>query len=148
MGTFSFRYIHGDFAWAPNGSSLGSGHPDNNQYGSYHTGDVDFNSRGYGASGSNISWHRFGITDQFQLAFDELGFTSERQSEKYPIYIGSKTTNYKSGVSRVAGLDDANSYIDLGASAGNREFKWSACQESGVASEERIAWSPTNIYIS
>ena len=146
MGTFSFRYIHGDFGWAPNGSSLGSGHPDNNAYGNYHTGDTDFNSRGYGASGTNISWHRFGITDQFQLAYDELGSTGS--SERYPIYIGDKTTNFKSGVSRVAGADNANSYIDLGSSAGNREFKWSACQESGVASEERIAWSPTNIYIS
>ena len=27
-------------------------------------------------------------------------------------------------------------------------FKWSAIQESGVPSDERIAWSPTNIFIS
>jgi hypothetical protein len=148
MGSFPFRYITGNVGWSPDGSTNFSGHPDNDAYGNYHTGDVDFNSRGYGASGGNISWHRFGISGILQLAYSELGFTGERNTEMYPIYIGSKTGNFASGVSRVAGVDDENSYLDLGTEAGDREFKWSVCNESGDPPRERLAWSPNEILIS
>lgn len=151
LGGFNFRYIAGTVGWVSmNGSTLGSGHPDNELYDDYRANDTDYNALGYNGEGSgNRSWHRFGIAGQFQLAYDELGFTSERASEVYPIYIGQKTSYFKSGVSRVNTGSNDTSYIDMGQHDTNRILRFSTGNESGAGNgPERYAWHPGQIYIS
>lgn len=64
------------------------------------------------------------------------------------IQIGSKTGNFKSGVSRFNTGSNSTSYIDLGSSTNGRIIMFSTFSESGDSPNERISWSPTRILIS
>jgi len=127
----------------------GAANPDNNTYDDYRANDVDYNSLGYNSQGGgNRSWYRFGIANQFQLAQDELGWSSERRTRYDDIHIGQKTNYFKSGVSRYNTGSNSTSYIDMGANATGRILRFSTGSESGDPSNERHAWSPDSIYIS
>jgi hypothetical protein len=150
ISDFSFRYISGYVhAMLGNDSNNGSSHPDNDVYDNYKVNDTDYNSLGYSSEGGgqNKSWWRFGIYNQFQLAEDELSFTNASY-ESGQIQIGSKTSNFKSGVSRFDTGSNATSYIDLGSSTNGRIIMFSTFSESGAPPYERISWSPTRILIS
>ena len=150
ISDFSFRYISGYVhAMLGNDGSNGNSHPDNDVYDNYKVNDNDYNSLGYSSEGGgqNKSWWRFGIYNQFQLAEDELGFTNASY-ESGQIQIGSKTSNFKSGVSRFNTGSNATSYIDLGSSTNGRIIMFSTFNESGDPPNERASWSPTRILIS
>ncbi|NBP57266.1 hypothetical protein EBU71_12180 [bacterium] len=150
ISDFSFRYISGYvYMITGNDSTIGSSHPDNDLYDNFRDNDTDYNALGYNSEGSgNKSWWRFGIYNQFQLAYDELGFTSLQYTESSAIYIGAKTSNFKSGVSRFNTGSNTTSYIDLGSSTNGRIIMFSTFNESGAPPYERISWSPTRILIS
>ena len=148
LGSISFRYWRCTVHWAPmnnNGGNLNAGHPDNDNPGSYRQNDTNFNSRSYGG-GSNVSWHRFGIANVQHCAHSDLGFTGERQSVMTNIYVGSKSSEYATGVSRIG--SGAGGYWDLGGNAANRIFRVSSGDESGAGGDEQHAWCPHEMWLS
>lgn len=146
LGNFAFRYIGGEVTWASmSGTTVGSGHPDNQQYDNYRDNDTDYNSLGYnGQGGGNKSWWRFGVGGVFQLAWTELGPDGEMRDTYSTVTIGNKTGNFPSGISRVTG---AMNYIDMGSKR-TAPIRFSTFSESGAPPAERIAWSPYQIYVS
>lgn len=151
LGSFSFRYVSGEvWLMGGNDSTNATSHPDVYTYDNFAANDTDYNSLGYASEGSgNKNWFRFGIADQFQLAGTEL-FDVEVGDFRGPsqIYIGRKTSNFKSGVSRYNTGSNATSYIDMGSSAANRVLRFSTGSESGGGVQERMSWSPLEIYLS
>ena len=147
IANYQIRYVYGEVYWAPMNHSwqVGNGHPDNDQYSNYKDNDNDYNSRNYGGTGGNRSWHRWGVADQVQMAYDELGFTGERSNERGPIYCGDKSGNYPGNNSRSG--SGATGYWDLGE-ASTRTFRFSTGNESGAPTTECYSWSPHRIYVA
>ena len=147
INDYQIRYVYGEVYWAPMNHSwqVGSGHPDNDQYSNYRDNDNDYNDRNYGGTGGNRSWHRWGIAGQVQMAYDELGFTGERSSERGPIYCGDKSGNYPGNNSRSG--SGSTGYWDLGESA-TRTFRFSTGNEQGAGGSECYTWSPYRIYVA
>ena len=78
-------------------------------------------------------------------AYDELGFTGERSSERGPIYCGDKSGNYPGNNSRSG--SGSTGYWDLGESAA-RTFRFSTGNEQGAGGNECYTWSPHRIYVA
>jgi len=149
ISDMSIRYVRGQIYWAPVGGNtvLNGGHPDNNQYNDFRNNDPDYNNLDDGGVGGNKSWHRFGVAGQFQLTYDELGWTGER-SVVTSIYYGQKNGYFAGNVSRNNQGNNSQSYIDMGESSSGRVFRWSSGSESGAPPNERFAWSPYDIWLS
>ena len=147
LGSIPVRYFRATMYWAPmsSGNTIPSGHPDNDNPGSFLQNDTDFNSRSHGG-GTNVSWHRFGIANVQHQGHSELGFTGERQSVMTNIYTGDKSAQFSSGVSRIG--SGATGYWDLGSSSSNRIFRTSAGDESGAGGSEQHAWCPHEMWLS
>ena len=143
------RYVRGTVYWAPVGGNtvLNGGHPDNNQYNDFRNNDPDYNNLDDGGTGGNKSWHRFGVAGQFQLAYDELGWTGQT-SQIWSIALGQKTGYFAGNVSRNNQGNNTDSFIDMGESSSGRVFRWSSGSESGAPPNERFAWSPYDIWLS